>query len=84
MSEIPVWSIWLMIVAGAFVLGVGIGYLLQGPQTWRPGSKGWRLKQDNRDMREKLVQVGELVDRWHKEAPGPKAEGVRVNQGVVG
>jgi len=79
MSEIPVWAIWLMIVAGAFVLGIGIGYLLQGPKTWRPGAEVWRLRYDNEMMRLKLAKVGELVDR-HKKPPGAKAEGCLLKQ----
>jgi len=74
MSEIPVYMIWLIVVAVAFILGIGVGCALKGPQTWRPGSKGWRLQQDNRAMREMLEKVGRLVDK-HKEAPGPKARG---------
>ena len=68
MSEIPVWAIWLMVVTGAFVLGIGIGYLLQGPKTWRPGEV-WQLRHDNEMMRLKLEEVGKLVDR-HKKTPG--------------
>jgi len=64
MSEIPTWAIWLMIVAGAFVLGIGIGYLLQGPETWRPGEV-WKLRHDNERMRLKLKEVGEFLDK-HK------------------
>ena len=59
MSEIPVWAIWLMIVAGAFVLGIGVGYLLQL-------SLAWRLRHDNEEMRLKLVEVGQWVDRNRK------------------
>jgi len=58
MSEIPVWAIWLMIVMGAFVLGIGIGYLLQL-------SLAWRLRHDNEVMRLKLEEVGEFLDK-HK------------------
>ena len=39
MPDIPVWAIWLLIVALTFVLGIGVGYLLPGPKTWRPGDK---------------------------------------------
>ena len=73
MSEIPVWAIWLMIVTGAFVLGIGIGYLLQGPQTWRPGEV-WQLQLDNEVMRLKLEEVGQFLDK-HKKTPGTVAEG---------
>ena len=73
MSEIPTWAIWLMIVAGAFVLGIGIGYLLQGPETWRPGEV-WKLRHDNEAMRLKLAEVGRWVD-GHKKTPGAVAEG---------
>ena len=66
MSEIPVWAIWLMIVAGAFMLGIGIGYLLQGPKTWRPGAEVWKLWHDNEVMRLKLQEVGEFIDRHTK------------------
>ena len=58
MSEIPVWAIWLMVVMGAFVLGIGIGYLLQL-------SLAWRLRHDNEVMRLKLEEVGEFLDK-HK------------------
>ena len=60
MSEIPVWAIWLLIVVLALV--VGIGYLLQGPDTWRPGEV-WKLRHDNERMRLKLKEVGEFVGR---------------------
>jgi len=74
MSEIPVWAIWLIIVGLAFLAGVGIGcYLLQGPQTWRPGEV-WQLRHDNEMMRLKLEEVGRLVDR-HKKTPGLSVEG---------
>ena len=63
MSEIPVWAIWLIIVDLAFLVGVGIGcYLLQCPQTWRPGEV-WQLRHDNEVMRLKLEEVGRFVDR---------------------
>jgi len=74
MAEIPTYMIWLIVGALAFALGIGVGCILQGPQTWRPGGKGWRLQQDNRAMREKLEEVGRLVDK-HKKAPDPKARG---------
>lgn len=38
-TYIPIWMIWMMVVGGAFLVGVGIGYLLQGPETWRPWKK---------------------------------------------
>jgi len=62
MSEIPVWAIWLLIVVLALVVGIGIGYLLQGPETWRPGEV-WKLRHDNEIMRLKLAEVGKFVDR---------------------
>ena len=73
MTEIPIWAIWLVIVTSAFVLGIGIGYLLQGPKTWRPGEV-WQLRYDNEVMRLKLEEVGRLLDK-HKKAPGLSVEG---------
>jgi len=64
MSEIPVYMIWLL-VGLAFLSGVGIGYLLQGPATWRSGEV-WQLRHDNEEMRLKLVEVGQWVDRNRK------------------
>jgi len=37
---IPIWAIWMAVVFGAFLVGVGIGLLLKGPEKWRPGNKG--------------------------------------------
>ena len=74
MSEIPVYMIWPVIVGLAFLSGVGIGYLLQGPKTWRPGEV-WKLRHDNERMRLKLQEVGEFVDRY-KKTPGEVAEGL--------
>ena len=75
MSEIPVWAIWLLIVVLALVVGIGIGYLLQGPKTWRPGDEEiLKLRHDNEMMRLKLAEVGRWVD-GHKKTPGAVAEG---------
>ncbi len=38
--EIPTWAIWTGIVAVAFVVGLGIGYFLKGPEKWRPSRFG--------------------------------------------
>ena len=62
MSEIPVYMIWLGVVALAFALGIVVGCILQGPETWRPGEV-WKLRHDNEMMRLKLAEVGEFVDR---------------------
>ena len=70
MNDIPVWAIWLMIVTGAFVLGIGIGYLLQGPQAWRPGTEVWKLRHENEMMKLKLDEVGKWMDR-KKKTPLP-------------
>jgi len=70
MSEIPAWAIWLLIVVVALVVGIGIGYLLQGPKTWRPGEV-WKLRHDNEEMRLKLAEVGRWVD-GHKKTPNHK------------
>ena len=64
MSEIPAWAMWLVVVGLAFLSGIGIGYLLQGPKTWRPGEV-WKLRHDNEVMRLKLEEVGEFLDK-HK------------------
>uniref|UniRef100_A0A6H1ZF34 Lipopolysaccharide assembly protein A domain-containing protein n=1 Tax=viral metagenome TaxID=1070528 RepID=A0A6H1ZF34_9ZZZZ len=76
MFEIPTWAIWLMIVMGACVLGIGIGYLLQLSLTWR-------LRHDNEVMRLKLKEVGEFVDRY-KKTPGTEAEGAGATFPVSG
>ena len=39
LKEIPIWMIWMAIVFGAFIVGVGVGCLLQGPEKWLPGKK---------------------------------------------
>ena len=42
MELIPTWAIW---IGGAFLIGVGLGWLLKGPKPWLPGDKGekyWR------------------------------------------
>ena len=36
----PPWAIWTAMVCVAFFLGVGVGWLLQGPEKWRPGKGG--------------------------------------------
>ncbi|MBC8391515.1 MAG: hypothetical protein H8E17_02970 [Deltaproteobacteria bacterium] len=68
MSEIPVWAIWLIIVTGAFVVGIGVGYLLQGPKTW-PGEV-WKLRHDNEVMRLQLKEISELAEQ--KRTPGKR------------
>ena len=75
MSEIPVWAIWLLIVVLALVVGIGIGYLLQGPKTWRPGDEEiLKLIYDNEMMRLKLAEVGRWVDR-NRKPPSKVTEG---------
>jgi len=39
LKEIPIWAIWSGVVVVAFIVGLGWGYLLQGPETWRPWKK---------------------------------------------
>jgi len=65
MSEIPVYMIWLGVVALAFALGIVVGCILKGPKTWRPGEV-WKLRHDNEAMRLKLQEVGEFIDRHTK------------------
>ena len=36
---LPFWMIWSGMIGLALILGVGIGYLLRGPDKWTPKSK---------------------------------------------
>jgi len=36
LNEMPMWAIWTIMVTVAFVVGIGVGVLLQIPEMWRP------------------------------------------------